>query len=175
MSQRSITLVMPASAADAFEAFHNHSVRRQWDTLLSRAGVEGGGSHPYKGAITFNQGRGWKRYFALRTRFVNYVPAKVAAAVLVEPAGWFDHWSASMRHRDLDGATSELIYTFNVGLRPRWLGWLVDPLANRLFEHETRQRFAAMAEYLRHHPINSHEISPESPATVNRIPAKSAR
>lgn len=157
MSQHRISLIMPASAADTFEAFHNHALRMQWDTLLSRAGVKGGGSHPYIGAITFNEGRGWKRYFSMRTRFVNFQPAQVAAAILVEPEGLFEWWAASMRHRDLADNTSELIYTFSVRLRPRWLGWLLDPLANRIFEHETRQRFAAMAEYLRttrHAPHN---------------------
>ncbi len=149
MTQRRITLTMPACAADTFEVFHNHCVRMQWDTLLSKAGVEGGGTHPYIGAITFNQGRGWKRHFGMRTRFVNYRPAQVAAAVLVEPAGWFEWWAASMRHRDLGDNTSELIYTFNVRLRPRWIGRFLDPLANRVFEYETRQRFTAMAEYLR--------------------------
>jgi ribosomal protein S9 len=33
-----------ARAADALEAFQNHCVRIQWDTLLSQAGVEGGGT-----------------------------------------------------------------------------------------------------------------------------------
>lgn len=85
----------------------------------------------------------------MRTRFVNYKSAQVAAAVLVEPSGWFQWWAASMRHRDLEDGTSELVYSFSVRLRPRWLGVLLDPLANRIFEHETRHRFAAMAEYLR--------------------------
>jgi hypothetical protein len=149
MAQRRISLVMPSTAAQAFEAFHNHTLRKQWDTLLSHAAVEGGGSHPFIGAVTLNQGRGWKRHFAMRTRFVNYRPPHVAAAVLVEPAGWFDWWAASMRHRDLDDHRSELIYSFTVRIRPRWLGWFLDPLVNRIFEYETRQRFASMAEYLR--------------------------
>ncbi|WP_280359696.1 MULTISPECIES: hypothetical protein [unclassified Pseudomonas] len=110
MSRHKITLVMPAPAAATFEAFHNHSVRLEWDTLLSITNVEGGGSHPYIGAVTFNQGRGWMRPLSMRTRFVNYQPGKVAAAVLVEPAGVFQEWSASMRHRDLDEGKSELIY-----------------------------------------------------------------
>ncbi|MBN6715460.1 SRPBCC family protein [Pseudomonas capsici] len=149
MRQNRIRMIMPASAADVFEAFHDHDVRMRWDSLLSRAEVEGGGSHPYVGAITFNQGRGWKRMFAMRTRFVNYQPGRVAAAVLVEPAGWFESWAASMQHRDLDDSRSELIYTFRLQMRPRWLGRVLDPLVNRLFEYETRRRFAAMAEYLR--------------------------
>jgi len=33
---------------------------------------------------------------------------------------------------------------------------LPDSLANRLFEHETRQRFVAMAEYLR---ANAHRLT----------------
>lgn len=148
MTQRRIVLTLSSSAADAFEAFHNHAVRMQWDTLLSHAAVEGGGTHPYIGAISINQGRGWKRLFAMRTRFVNYLPAKVAAAVLVEPAGCFHWWAASMRHRDIDEVSSELIYTFNVQLRPRWLGRILDPWVNRVFEWETRKRFAAMNAYL---------------------------
>ena len=149
MTQRRIVIVMPACAADVFEAFHNHTVRKQWDTLLAYAAVEGGGNHPYIGAITINVGRGWKRLFAMRTRFVNYRPAKVAAAVLVEPAGCFHWWAASMRHRDIDLRSSELVYTFNVQLRHRWLGRMLDPLVNRIFEWETRNRFAAMKAYLK--------------------------
>ncbi|GAB0077825.1 hypothetical protein TOC8171_32280 [Pseudomonas syringae] len=53
-----------------------------------------------------------------------------------------------MHHKDLGDNTSELTYTFNLRLRPRWLGWMFDSLINRLFEIETRRRFAAMAKYL---------------------------
>jgi len=149
MTQRRIILVMPACAADVFEAFHNHTFRKQWDTLLAHAAVEGGGTHPYIGAITVNEGQGWKRFFAMRTRFVNYRPAQVAAAVLVEPSGCFQWWAASMRYRDIDDRSSELIYTFSVQVRPRWLGRVLDPAVNRIFEWETRNRFAAMEAYLR--------------------------
>ncbi len=148
MAQRRLVLTMPASAASAFEAFHNHEVRLKLDTLLSTAFVEGGGTHPYINAITLNRGRGWKRYFTMRTRFVNYDPSRVAAAVLHEPAGLFAFWAASMRHRDFDDGTSELIYTFTLKLRPRWLGYFLNSLANELFEIETRSRFRAMAIFL---------------------------
>ncbi|MDH4559259.1 hypothetical protein E8F11_29505 [Pseudomonas sp. BN417] len=149
MSRHKITLVMPAPATATFEAFHNHNVRLEWDTLLSKANVEGGSSHPYIGAVTFNQGRGWMRPLSMRTRFVNYQPGKVAAAVLVAPTGVFQEWSASMRHRDLDEGTSELIYTFSLKLRPRWFGKLIDSWVNRLFARATRKRFFALSEYLR--------------------------
>lgn len=149
MKKRRIVLTMPCCATDAFEAFHDHRLRRQWDTLLSHASVEGGSSHPFIGAISVNEGRGWKRLFTMRTRFVNYRPGQVAAAVLVHPMGCFQWWAASLQHRDLDGTSSELIYTFTLRLRPKWLGYLLDPAVNRLFERQTRNRFKAMAAYLR--------------------------
>jgi hypothetical protein len=148
MAQRRFTLTMPGTAEAAFEAFHNHAKRLEWDTLLSAAYVEGGGSHPYVGAISFNLGRGWKRLFAMRTRFVNYQQPSMAAAVIDQPAGLFELWAASMRHVDVGDGTSLLHYTFNIRLRPRWLGAVLDPVAIWLFEYESRRRFAAMANYL---------------------------
>jgi hypothetical protein len=149
MPSRRIELVMPAPSKEAFEAFHNHKVRLEWDTLLAVAFVEGGGAHPYPGAITTNWGRGWKRLLGMRTRFLTYDPPQLAAAVLVEPTGIFAHWAASMRHRDRPDGSSDLVYTFTIKLRPNWLSWLLDPIAARLFERETRLRFAAMAAFLR--------------------------
>nr|WP_173172450.1 hypothetical protein [Pseudomonas tohonis] len=139
---------MPASAADTFEAFHNHRVRLKWDTLLSVAHMETGESHPSINAVSFNRGKGWKRLLAMRTRFVNYQPGKVAAAMLVAPTGLFESWAASMRHRDIEEGRSELIYSFSLKLRPGWLGVLLDPLANRVFAWEAHKRFAALAVFL---------------------------
>ncbi|BCG26139.1 hypothetical protein TUM18999_43300 [Pseudomonas tohonis] len=148
MSINRFTLIMPASAADTFEAFHNHRVRLKWDTLLSVAHMETGESHPSINAVSFNRGKGWKRLLAMRTRFVNYQPGKVAAAMLVAPTGLFESWAASMRHRDIEEGRSELIYSFSLKLRPGWLGVLLDPLANRVFAWEAHKRFAALAVFL---------------------------
>ncbi|WP_197326485.1 hypothetical protein [Ralstonia solanacearum] len=122
MARRRLTLTMPGSAADAFEAFHNHEKRLRWDTLLSSA-----------------QG--------MRTRFVSYRPPELAAAATVGPAGPIAFWAASMHHRDTEAGESELIYTFSLKLRPSLR--LFDALAAWIFERESRRRFAAMADYLR--------------------------
>ncbi len=146
MARRHLILTMPGSAVDAFEAFHNHEKRLLWDTLLSSAHVEGGGTHPYVGAITANTGRGWMRSLRLRTQFVTYRPPEIAAAASVHPSGLIEFWAASMRHRDIEAGRSELIYTFSIRLR-RSLR-IFDPLAAWIFERESQRRFAAMADYL---------------------------
>ena len=111
--------------------------------------VEGGGTHPYAGAISTNRGRGWKTGMAMRTRFLVYDPPRQASAELVEPSGLFELWAASMRFRDLADSTCSLTYTYALQLRPPWLAFLFGPLATLLFAWETRRRFAAMACYLR--------------------------
>jgi len=150
MARRRLVLNMPGSAAAAFEAFHNHDKRLLWDTLLSAARVEGGGTHPYVGAVTANAGRGWMRPLGMRTRFVSYDPPRIAAAVILSPTGPIEFWAASMRHCDIGPGRSELIYTFNIRLRPMLR--IFDRLAAWIFERETRRRFVAMAEYLRRSP-----------------------
>lgn len=148
MAQRKLTLIMPAPSAAVFEAFHNHHVRLEWDTLLKVAYIEGGGTHPFPGAITTNRGRGWKSLLTMRTRFLKYDPPRITVAELVQPTGLFAEWAASMRHSDRSDGSSELIYSFSIRLRPRWLGALLDPVAALVFAWETRRRFRAMALYL---------------------------
>lgn len=59
-------------------------------------------------------------------------------------------WAATMRHRDLSGGTSELVYSFTLQLRLAVLAGLVSRLAIRMFEYETRKRFLALDQYLTH-------------------------
>ena len=148
MANMRIVMMMPAPASAAFEAFHHHSIRLRWDTLLGEAYVEGGSDHPYAGAVTFNRGRGWKSSMCMRTKFVAYDPPHRAAAAMVEPTGLFEQWAASMEHRDVGDGTSELRYSFNLRLRRRWLLAPFDWIAVRVFAWQTRKRFDAMAAYL---------------------------
>jgi len=143
-----MTFLMPAPSAEAFEAFFNHDVRLRWDTLLRVNYVEGGGTHPYVGAISTNVGRGWKRWLRMRTRFLTYDPPRQASAEMVGPSGPFALWAASMRFYDRPEGTCDLVYTYAISLRPQWLARSLDPLGGKLFARETRRRFAAMARYL---------------------------
>jgi hypothetical protein len=144
-----LEFLMPAPSADAFEAFFNHEVRLRWDTLLHVTYVEGGGTHPYVGAISTNRGRGWKSGMVMRTRFMVYDPPRLASAEMVEPTGVFELWAASMRFRDRSEGNCDLIYTYAIRLRPKWAAVLFGWAGNILFAWETRRRFKAMADYLR--------------------------
>ena len=144
-----LAFVMPAPSAAAFEAFFNHEIRLRWDTLLQVTYVEGGGTHPYAGAISTNRGRGWKTGMTMRTRFLVYDPPRQASAEMVDPTGVFERWAASMRFTNRGDGSCNLIYSYAIQLRPGWLEAVFGWLGNRLFAWETRRRFKAMADYLR--------------------------
>ena len=149
MAHGKFLFLMPVRSDEAFEVFFNHGLRLRWDTLVNVSHVEGGGTHPFVGAITANKGSGWKRWFSMRTRYLTYEPPLKASAVLVEPTGIFAQWGASMRFHDRADGGSQIAYTFTIRLRPRLIGLLFDPIAGLLYGLETRLRFAAMARYLR--------------------------
>jgi hypothetical protein len=144
-----LEFVLPAPSAEAFEAFFNHEIRLRWDTLLRATYVEGGGTHPYAGAISVNRGRGWKAGMTMRTRFLVYDAPRQSSAEMVEPTRIFERWAASMRFRDRGDGTCDLIYTYAIQLRPTWLEALFGWASNILYSWETRRRFSAMAAYLR--------------------------
>ena len=148
MAHGKLIFKIPGSSSEAFEAFFNHRVRLEWDTLLRENYVEGGGTYPYVGCVTVNKGKGWKLGFSMRTCFLTYEPPTRASAKINEPTGLFSLWAASMHFREVNESKCELVYTYSIKLRPKWFGKLFDPIAGRLFARETKQRFEAMSQYI---------------------------
>ena len=143
---------MPASAEVVFDAFHHHTWRSQWDSLVRDTRVEGGAAHPEVGLHTYNRGRGLLRLVVMTTRFVSYERPKLAAAVMEGRVFPFARWAASMRHEPMedDDTRSRMVYTYTFETwRPlrRWL----DPLVKRAFDRQTLRRFDRMQVFLRRH------------------------
>lgn len=147
MPHRRFEFPMPAPSTVVFEAFHNRQWRARWDSLVQGTVVEGGGDHPFVGAVTQNPGKGLLRALSMRTRFISYQPGVVAAAEMVGVSWPFRRWAASLRHRDLaDGRGSVLIYTYSFETSaPRRL---LEPLVQWAFDRETRRRFGRLADFL---------------------------
>ena len=151
MTHRKIEFTMPASAAVVFDAFHYHAWRERWDSLVSRTRVEGGAPCPSVGAVTANTGGGLLRGLSMRTRFVRYDRAQLAAATMVGRSFPFTRWAASMRHAPLPGGRSLMVYTYTFEVGPAALRWLLVPIVARVFERQTRQRFARLQDFLAAH------------------------
>lgn len=142
---------MPAAAEVVFDAFHYQYWRHRWDSLVHATHVLGGAPCPYVGAVTENSGGGLLKPLAMRTRFVSYEPARVAAATMEGRSFPFARWAASMRHRPLDPGRSVMVYTYSFECGPRALRWLLEPVVKRVFDWQTHRRFARMRSFLQAH------------------------
>ena len=80
MAHQKLIISMPARADLAFDAFHYHHWRGQWDSLVSRTQVQHGAPCPSVGAISENTGAGTLRALSMRTQFVSYHRPSLAAA-----------------------------------------------------------------------------------------------
>ena len=81
MAHQKLIFSMPARADLAFDAFHYHHWRRQWDSLVSHTQVQHGAPCPSVGAISENTGAGALRALSMRTQFVSYHRPTLAAAM----------------------------------------------------------------------------------------------
>jgi hypothetical protein len=148
MAHNRLEFIMPARADVVFDAFHYRVWRRRWDSLVSDTRVVGGAPCPSVGAVTENTGGGWLRALSMRTQFVSYERPRLAAAAMLGRSFPFARWAASMRHRPLEGGGSLMIYTYSFETAPRALHWLMEPLVRRIFERQTRKRFARLQRFL---------------------------
>lgn len=151
MAHRRFEFAMPAPSAVVFDAFHDWRWRMRWDSLVARSSVQGGGTQPHVGAVTENAGAGMLSALSMRTRFVSYERGRVAAAAMEGTAFPFTSWAASMRHRDVAGGGSVLIYTYTFEVGPRGLAWLMEPPVRWMFDRQTVRRFARLQRFLEHH------------------------
>jgi hypothetical protein len=148
LAHERLEFAMPASCAVTFDAFHYHQWRLRWDSLVEHTEVEGGGPCPYKGAVTRSRGRGLMGSLVMRTEFISYQRPRLAAARMIGVAFPFTRWAASMRHEPAAGGQSAIIYTYTIETGPPLLRWLMEPIVQRIFRHQTHRRFARMRAFL---------------------------
>lgn len=151
MAHRRFEFPMPADAETVFDAFHYHFWRARWDSLVQQTAVVGGAPCPYVGAQTHSTGAGLLKGLDMCTQFVAFDRPHLAAATMVGQSFPFVRWAASMRHSSMQAHQSVLIYTYNFETGPAAIRWLMEPIVARIFDHQTRKRFARLQRFLKSH------------------------
>ncbi len=139
---------MPAPCDVVFDIFHYHAWRARWDSLVDATSIVGGAPCPYEGAINEVATGGMLRGLSMRTEFISYQRPKIAAARMIGRSFPFTKWAASMKHEPAGPGQSVMIYTYTIETGPAMLRWLMEPVVSRIFERQTRRRFACMRDFL---------------------------
>src|SRR5262245_54081834 len=125
MPHGSVSVVIPASSAAVFELLHDYGRRLEWDTLLQDARLSQGWTAAQLHATSVCTGRWFLGGIALETEYITFKPPELAAVKMLNRPPFFETFAASIKHRDSDGGTSSVQYTFQFTARPSWLRWLL--------------------------------------------------
>lgn len=147
MRRGKVSLVLPASADDAFDLVHDYGRRLEWDTLLRAAYLTDGHREAGLGVTSVCVGRRALGGVALATRYVSFRRGKVAAVEMLRPTFLFARWAASIRHGEIGPRESRITYTYSFAARPRWLSWLLEPILAIVFRWETSKRLRALRRH----------------------------
>ncbi|MFL6658965.1 MAG: hypothetical protein ACJ8GW_12885 [Massilia sp.] len=151
MSHKRIEFPMPAPCEVVFDIFHYQIWRSRWDSLVNATHIVGGAPCPYVGAVNQVATGGMLRGLSMQTEFISYKRPRIAAARMLGRSFPFTKWAASMKHEAIDADKSLMIYTYTIETGPALLRWIMEPVVSRIFERQTRRRFACMRDFLAQH------------------------
>lgn len=121
-----------APAQLVFEVVHDYEKRLLWDPFLRRAEVLGE-REPGEGVKTFCAVKYRLLAWGMTTQYVSFRSPRVAAVTMIDGPFFFQRFTASIRHRDLENGFLDVFYKLNfnlkgfLGRRPleKMIAWLL--------------------------------------------------
>ena len=139
---------LPITTDEAFDLIHDYDRRLEWDTLLQEAYLEPEFPAAAKGAVSVCRGRRILGSIAIRSVYVTFDRGKIAAVKMLNRPPFFESFGASIRHFDLPGNTSKIIYKFNFTAQPSFLRPILHPVMLKVLKWETGKRLRALKAYV---------------------------
>lgn len=142
------TIVIRAARECIFDLIHDYDRRLKWDPFLRDAHLLDGAERAAAGVSSRCTARWLAGGMAMDTVYVTFNRPAVAAVKMTRGPRLFRAFAASIRHDVIDGFSTRVTYRYNFALRPNWLTWPTEPLANWMLHRETQQRLAALKTFL---------------------------
>ena len=135
------TAVVNGPQAEVFALTQDYSRRLAWDPFLRRAELIGGATVPAVGV------RAWcvaKSGVGMETEYVSFAPPRIAAVKMTRGPWILESFGGAWEFTTAGHGSTEVAFRYQFRTRPRWLAWLVEPMARRWFSWETRKRVVAL-------------------------------
>ena len=132
-----------------FALTQDYSRRLTWDPFLRHASLLGGATTPGAGV------RAWcvaRSGLGMETEYVTFSPPRIAAVKMTRGPWLLESFGGTWEFAPVDGGRTRVTFRYQFRVRPRWLAWLVEPLARWWFWRETRRRVDALQRVLRSRP-----------------------
>ena len=132
--------VVNGSPEQIFVLTQDYSQRLSWDPFLRSAELIGA-STPAVGV------RAWCVAWAglgMETEYVSFAPPRLAAVRMTRGPWVLESFGGAWEFSNAGNGATTVSFRYQFRTRPRWLAWLVEPLARRWFSWETRKRVVAL-------------------------------
>lgn len=144
---REESIEIAAGSEEVFDLIHDYGRRLEWDPFLKEARLLGA-SEAASGAVCRCVSRNGFGGLAMEAEYVSFNRPHVAAVKMVRGPWILRAFAATLRQESIGEARTRVTYRYNFETRPRFLSWLLDPIARVLFSHEVRGRLRALKRFL---------------------------
>ena len=138
--------IVQGSPDEVFTLTQDYSRRLSWDPFLRTAELVGGATAPGVGV------RAWcvaQLGLGMETEYVSFVFPRIAAVKMTRGPWALESFGGAWEFSPVGDGSTRVAFRYQFRTRPRWMAWLVEPLARRWFSWETRRRVAALQAALR--------------------------
>jgi hypothetical protein len=137
-----------ADPETVFDLIHDYARRLDWDPFLKEARLVGGAAKAGVGVRSVCAAGGWFSGLAMETIYISFDRPSLAAVKMTNGPVVLSKFAASIAVEPGVMSRSTVIYRFNLRTRPGWLRFVMEPVAGRLFQRETRLRLIALKRHL---------------------------
>jgi ribosome-associated toxin RatA of RatAB toxin-antitoxin module len=138
--------VVEGSPEDVFALTQDYARRLTWDPFLREAVLLGGAAEPGVGVRAWCVARSGA---GMETEYVSFAPPRVAAVKMTRGPRILETFGGTWEFAPVEGGRTRVTFRYLLRVRPRWLAWLLEPLAGWWFSRETRIRVAALEKAAR--------------------------
>src|SRR5258705_6937923 len=122
--------VVQGTPPEVFALTQDYSQRLSWDPFLKRAELLGGAASAGVGV------RAWCVTWlgvGMETEYVSFTPPRIAAVKMTRGPWVLESFGGAWEFNPMGDRSTRVAFRYQFRIRPRWLGWLVEPLARRWF------------------------------------------
>ena len=137
--------VVEGEPARVFALTQDYARRLSWDPFLKSAELVGGATAPGIGVRSWCVARSG---LGMETEYVSFAPPRIAAVKMTRGPWFIQTFGGAWEFDAAGDGTTTVSFRYQFRMRPRWLAWLIEPLARRWFSWETRKRVIALRSAL---------------------------
>ena len=130
-----------AGAAELFALTQDYARRLEWDQFLKSAELLNGATRAGVGA------RAWcvaHNGLGMETEYVSFNPPRTCAVKMTRGPRLIASFAGAWNFEEVGPGRTRVRFRYHLRTRPRWLSWLLTPVAARLFARDTRRRLEAL-------------------------------